>query len=524
MTLSRRELLALGLTGLFGAAASARSLHAFGWPAGRSTPHALPDFDPDVDIVLTAAPAEVQLRPGRATAVWQFSGTLLKGPASALTTYADSYLGPTLRFTRGQKVRIRFRNALAEPSIVHWHGLDVPEVADGHPHRAIAVGAEYLYEFTVENRAGTYWYHPHPHERTGPQVNMGLVGLLIVSDPDERALALPSGDDELLCVLQDRAFDDANQFLYAANMMEREMGFTGDVMLVNGRPDAQWSLATRAYRVRVLNGSNARIYKLAWSDGTPMTLLGSDGGLLERPVEQRAVTLAPGQRVELWLDLSARAVGSTLALRSEAFPIADAGLDMGGGGMGMGGMGGMGGMRARDGAVPLGAALTLLRLTVARREESTARLPARLATYDRTWQHVADAPVRPVPLTFRRMVWFMGGRAFDMHEVAEDETVQADSTHVWEFTNAGGPMGMQMAHPIHLHGRQFRVLGRTGGAASNALREGLVDAGWMDTVLVLPGETVRIQVRFTSHAGTYLYHCHILEHEDMGMMRNFKVV
>jgi FtsP/CotA-like multicopper oxidase with cupredoxin domain len=137
---------------------------------------------------------------------------------------------------------------------------------------------------------------------------------------------------------------------------------------------------------------------------------------------------------------------------------------------------------------------------------------------------VADAPRRQVPLTFRRMVWFMGGRSFDMHETAPDETVPAGATQVWSYENAGGPMGMQMAHPIHMHGRQFRVIARTGGKADNALREGLVDGGWMDTVLVLPGETVSVQVTFTSHPGTYLYHCHILEHEDMGMMRNFRVV
>jgi len=107
--------------------------------------------------------------------------------------------------------------------------------------------------------------------------------------------------------------------------------------------------------------------------------------------------------------------------------------------------------------------------------------------------------------------------------VAADETVEAGSTHVWEFVNQPNGMGMEMAHPIHLHGRQFRVLDRTGGRTINALREGIVDDGWRDTVLVLPGETVRVQVTFTNHAGLYLYHCHILEHEDMGMMRNFRV-
>ncbi len=520
MTLSRRALVALGLTGALDAAvrSSAAALERLRWPLSPRDPAVPGDFEPDVELTLIAAPAEVRLRGERATTVWRFRGSVVKGPASALGDPGDSFLGPTLRFVRGQKVRIRFHNQLAEPSIVHWHGLDVPEAADGHPHKAVPAGGEYLYEFTVENRAGTYWYHPHPHERTGPQVNMGLAGLLIVTDPEEQSLGLPSGEADLTCVLQDRSFDADGQFRYAASMMEREMGFTGDVMLVNGRPEAQWALGTRAYRVRILNASNSRIYKLAWSDGTPMTVLGTDGGLLERPIERRCVTLAPAQRVELWLDLSRRTVGSTLALRSEGFPIADAGLDMGGRGMGM-----MGGTATREGAVPLGAPLTLLGITIARRERATATLPARLATFDRRWARAADAPVRSIPMTFRRMEWFLAGRAFDMHDAAEDETVRAGSTHVWEFTNAGGPMGMQMAHPIHLHGRQFRVVGRSGGDPANALREGIVDDGWMDTVLVLPGETVRLQVTFTAHTGLYLYHCHILEHEDMGMMRNFRV-
>jgi FtsP/CotA-like multicopper oxidase with cupredoxin domain len=122
------------------------------------------------------------------------------------------------------------------------------------------------------------------------------------------------------------------------------------------------------------------------------------------------------------------------------------------------------------------------------------------------------------------MQWKLGGRHFEMDHVAPEETVPAGGTQLWEFENAGGPMGMQMAHPIHIHGRQFRVVSRRGGDPANALREGLLDAGWMDTVLVLPRESVRVQVRFSDHRGLFLYHCHILEHEDMGMMRNFRVV
>ena len=532
MTLSRRELLAMGL-GAFATSAVGGfggTLDGVDWNAPRFRPRA--SFEPDVELALTAEVSDAAILPGRRTSVWRFTGEVLKGPPSCLDLSAAPHLGPTLRFRTGQKVRIRFSNRLPDPTIVHWHGLDLPERADGHPRFAVGSGGEYVYEFEVTNRAGMYWYHPHPHMQTGPQIYRGLIGVVIVSDPDEDALGLPSGDEELLCVLQDRRFDADNQLVYSAAMMDGVTGFLGDRVLVNGRPAPRWSLATRAYRVRVLNGSNARIYKLAWSDGTPMTVLGTDGGLLERPATQRHVTLAPAQRVDLWLDLGRRAVGTRLELRSEAFALADAGVDMGGRGMGMGGrgmgMGGrgmaMGGGAAGDSALPLGAPISLVAIEVVRTASSTARLPARLSTFSRAWQAASDAPVRRIPLEFRAMQWMLAGRTFSMSDVAADETVSAGSTHIWELVNAGGPMGMQMAHPIHLHGTQFRVVRRSGGSPGNTLRDGLMDGGWTDTVLVLPGETVRIQVTFSRHAGLYLYHCHILEHEDMGMMRNFRIV
>ena len=209
---------------------------------------------------------------------------MLKGPPQSLQVIPESYLGPTLRLQKGQKVRIRFTNALAEPSIVHWHGLDMPSAMDGHPHSVIDPQHDFIYEFEVTNRAGTYWYHPHPHNRTGPQVYNGLAGLLLVSDAEERALNLPGGAEEILCVLQDRSFDAGNQLVYVSGgMMEHAQGFLGDRVLVNGMERPSLALATRAYRLRLLNGSNARIYKLAWSDGTPLTVIGTDGGLLRAP-------------------------------------------------------------------------------------------------------------------------------------------------------------------------------------------------------------------------------------------------
>jgi len=469
-------------------------------------------FVPDVELTLTAAPDEVSVLPGPPTRVSRFNASLLKGPSETLQILPGSYLGPVIRLRRNQKVRIRFVNQLSEDSIVHWHGLDVPERADGHPNLVIEQGHEYVYEFEVTNRAGTYWYHPHPHMRTGAQVYQGLAGVLIVSDPEEDALDLPSGEAELLCVIQDRRFDQSNQFAFhGGRMMEMMNGFLGDSVLVNGQPQPTRVVDAAWHRVRVLNASNARIYKLAWSRDVSMTIIGGDGGLLELPLRQQVLTLAPGQRADLLVDLTGLPAGAEVDLDSLGFAEDDAGV--------VGMMGMMGG-RAE---VPNGAPLRIITLRTGDRKGSPFRVPERLSSFDSSWSLRSDATVRRVPLVFQRMEWLLDGRTFDMSGVAPEETVAAGSTHIWSFENLSNRMGMQAAHPIHIHGRQFRVVDRTGGRAANTLRAGIVDAGWRDTVLVLPGETVRVQVTFTQHPGLYLYHCHILEHEDMGMMRNFRV-
>jgi len=492
-----------------------------GWAAGST---ATQSFLPDVELALTAEPGEARILPGAPTQVWRYTGRVIKGPQEALQPVPNSYLGPTLRLQRGQRVRIRFSNRLPNPSIVHWHGLDLPEEADGHPRRVVASGGSYLYEFTVTDPAGTYWYHPHPHMETGSQVYRGLAGLLIVEDPKEQALNLPAGQQELTWVIQDRRFDARNQLVYASSRMDSVTGFLGDRVLVNGTERPQFALASRVYRARILNGSNARIYKLGWSDGTPVTVIGGQGGLLEAPVTQPFVTLAPAQRVDLWIDLRSRPVGSILELRSVEFAAADASVEMagmmGGRGRGRGSM-----MMANSSALAQGGAVSLLSIRVARREEDNAALPARLGPAVPAADAAAAAPTRRIMLDVQGMQqWTIDGRVFGMTDVADSETVAAGSTHEWEFVNAGGPMGMQMAHPIHLHGRHFQVVGRSGGDPANTLRDGLIDRGWTDTVLVLPQESVRIRVTFSNHRGLYLYHCHILEHEDMGMMRNFRIV
>ena len=177
-------------------------------------PNAIND-EIDVDLRLTAAPDKVQILPGNATKVWRYHGELLKGPPGSLEFLSYSYLGPILHLARGQRVRVRFNNNLPEPSIIHWHGLHVPESADGHPRLAVQPGEEYIYEFTVMDRAGTYWFHPHPHGRTGTQVYLGLAGLIIIHDEDESALGLPGGDQDIPIIIQDRTFDEQNQLVYS---------------------------------------------------------------------------------------------------------------------------------------------------------------------------------------------------------------------------------------------------------------------------------------------------------------------
>ena len=471
-------------------------------------------FNPDLDIALKATRAEIPILAGHPTSVWSYRAQLLKGDPANLIDLERSYLGPIIRARTGQKVRIRFTNDVADETIVHWHGLHVPAEMDGHPRFVIPQGESYIYEFEVRNRAGTYWYHPHPHGITGPQVYGGLAGLFLVSDDEEKAAGLPSGEYDIPLVIQDRAFDNRNQLVYlSGHRMERMTGFLGDWIMVNGQPDFSLPVATRAYRLRLLNGSNSRIYKLAWKDGHPLTIIGTDGGLLEKPLQRRYVMLGPGERLELWADFSQYPVGSEATLLSLPF---DAGA-MGGGRMG-------GGMMGSTAGLPNGAGFSILRVKVTRQEQETLALPQRLATINR--YRFADAVNRKNPrrfhLVMRHMAWTINGRTFRMQEVAPDEKVRLNTLEVWEFINEGGGMGMMggmnMPHPMHLHGMQFQVLERQG-----VRHDGYVDEGWKDTVLLMPGERIKILVRFGDYPGLFLYHCHNLEHEDMGMMRNYLI-
>ncbi len=186
-------------------------------------------------------------------------------------------------------------NKLSQETVLHPHGLRVPENCDGSPMKPVAPGKTSVYDFQIVNQAGPYWFHPHPMEFTPEQVYMGMAGLFYVWDEDEDRVVpgASTGENDIPVIIQDRLIDSNNQFVYRPNMM---WGMLGNRMLVNGVLDASCGLEPRQYRLRLLNGSNARTYKLAWSNGMPLTVIGSDGGLLPAPVINGLVILGPGER------------------------------------------------------------------------------------------------------------------------------------------------------------------------------------------------------------------------------------
>ena len=513
--LNRRDFITLLGSGSLAFLSS--GLAADSWrSSARASDLAYSDNELDLIVRIQSVPSQVHVFNGPKTNVWSYRGEVLQGnPASLISMDNDSYLGPILRLIQGHRVRIIFQNVLPVESIIHWHGLQVPAEMDGHPRLTIPSGDEFVYEFQVQDRAGTYWYHPHPHGRTGHQVYAGMAGLLLVSDDDEKKLNLPMGAYEVPLVIQDRMFNRDNQLVYLPDgMMSQVNGMLGDTILINGRPDYTLNVATRVYRLRLLNGSNARAYNLAWSDGTPLTILGTDGGLLAKPWITRSVMLGPGERLDVWADFSNHEVGDHLRLLSQSFD--DESSQMMPGRRGHGMMGG-------SSAPPNGATLNLMTVRIVEKAVESRTLPTWLSKDSGLSPN--DALNRGNPRKFElgmfQMHGLINGRTFQMTTVADDEVVTAGSSEIWDFVNVRSSMGMMkmsMAHPMHLHGAQFRVIARSATTNLNYM-----DKGWKDTVLLMPEERIQLHIRFGKHAGMFLYHCHNLEHGDAGMMRNYLI-
>jgi len=465
------------------------------------------------------------------------------------------YVNPTLVLRAGQRVRIDLVNGIAEPTIVHWHGLAVDTRNDGGGSVVARPGEHYGYDFTLRNRGSLYWYHPHPHGLTAGQAYRGMFGLVEISDDDEdrlrAALDLAPGTSEIPLVLRDRRAGSE----YAPSEADRMHGFLGDRALVNETDCAQLDVRTRIYRFRVLNASNARTYLLGWrtADGKPFpfTLIGNDGGLLAAPRTCRDAFIASAERLDILLDLSDLGVGDTLTLETRSFdpmhmempasaatpPVDHAAMGHGvpgaaGGGAGSGERAAAGpgaadphaGHAGHGGSFPEGSPRALLALRVREKTSYGARIPARLSSLASI--DVAQATERPLRLGFAKGRWRINDRVFAMGETPIE--VRRNSVEVWLIRNYFN----SMPHAMHLHGFAFEVLERqTSPDAVAALKIDdrgrlATDLGRKDTVLVWPGESVRIALDFACPFPgdqTYMFHCHNLEHEDGGMMLGVKV-
>lgn len=427
-----------------------------------------------------------------------------RGVQSATLGYNGSYLGPTLRVHRGDDVEVAVTNALGQETTVHWHGLLIPGDRDGGPHQQIAPGRTWRPVLPVRQPGATLFYHSHVHGGTAEQVYKGLAGVLLVSDDAERNLGLPStyGVDDLPLVLQDRQFSGGRMVL-PTGMMTTMHGARGQTLLVNGTVDAEARVPSGLVRLRLVNGSNARTYDLFFEDRRTFHWIASEGGLLAAPVAIDSLKLASGERAEVLVDFSDGKSAMLVTGPDDNVP-----------------MGAMGPMlrldRQNSRAQPLlsfipsgqvGKPSAIPGQLVARAAPETARVARRrqLSLDMGMGGMMGGGTGRMGAGSFA-----INGRAFDMARV--DQRVRLGDTEIWEVSSD------RMAHPFHIHGVHFEVL-RRGGRPPLAR-----DLGLRDTVLVQ--EPVELLVRFTQPSGRspFMYHCHILEHEDAGMMGQFTTV
>ena len=489
---------------------------------------------------------------------------------------SGGYPGPTIEATRGRPIAVTWRNALPstpllpiDPSIMgaadhvptaispHLHGGNVPEGVDGGPDRWFEPGSERTYAYPNAQQAATLWYHDHAIGITRLNVYEGLAGFYLLRDNNEKRAKLPEGAFEIPLVIQDRSFTSEGQLAYPTDW---QCHFFGDTALVNGKVWPYLDIEPRRYRFRILNGSNTRSYSLSLFEsdaagtfgpgaalGPEFVQVGTDGGLLAAPVTvPRKLTLGAGERADVVVDFSALA-GQSILLRNEA---------VGGGVMGDGGTGG-GGM---DGAMtpcgmagePMGGSslpdIMLFNVTKPLSSRDTSQVPASLNVIERPNPGKAAA-TRDFVLSMD-MTGMMGGSGMtnsmaDMmkltingkgyHDPVTEFPVRGTS-EVWRFINA-----TPGTHPMHVHLVQFQILDRQ-PFARDAMGRPIYDAGgklvltgaarppeaneagWKDTVRTTPGEVTRVIMRFDSYTGTYVLHCHILEHEEHDMMRPFTVV
>ena len=414
-----------------------------------------------------------ELLPGRRTETWGVNG---------------SYLGPTLLAARGDEVVMRVDNRLGEKTTLHWHGMHLPAKADGNPHQPIADGDTWSPSWRIDQPAATLWYHPHPHGRTADHVYRGIAGLFLVEDArSDSNLPTDYGVDDIPLILQDKRFNDDGTLELDAPLFS-SVGQLGDTILVNGTYNPHVEVRDELVRFRVLNASNGRAYDIGFDDGRPFSLVATDGGLLPSPHTTTSIQVSPGERVEIVARFTA---GERVVLRSNP---PDLGLDY---------------FQNRFSGGD--DHFDLLEVRAADELIESSPLPENFGG-------AAELPAPEDAIATRQFELSgssrINGRSMDPSRI--DTVAAVGTTEIWEVTNGGG-----RPHSFHVHDVQFRVLDYAGASPPLPLQ------GAKDTVFLPPGTTARLAVRFEDYTDPlvpYMFHCHVLAHEDKGMMGQFTVV
>lgn len=418
---------------------------------------------------LTAQEGQMQFLEGMTTPTWGFNG---------------DYLGPTLRARRGEKIAVEVTNELTETTTVHWHGMHLPAAMDGGPHQPIDPGREWRPEWQIDQPAATLWYHPHPHGQTEEHVMRGLAGMFILDDDESGAFGLPAqyGVDDIPLIVQDKKFRSDGQFQF--DSQGNEVGLLGNVVLTNGTWGSVLDVTTEQVRLRILNGSSARTYDFVLEDGSDFALVASDGGLLEAPLVTDHVRLSPGERAEIVVRM---APGTQTMLRSVPPDLGNVAVSAAYGG-------------TDD--------FDVLLLRAAAELQPSPAIASRFTGIERFTESDVDNT-----RTFAVQNREINGRRMDIDRI--DEVVQVDSTELWEVTNRD-----LFPHNWHVHDVQFQVLDIDGEQPPPEL------LGWKDTIYLEPRKVYRIVMRFEDYADDdkpYMIHCHLLLHEDEGLMSQFVV-
>lgn len=523
--ITRRRLLSLGA-----GAAFATTLHpdfVFAQDAQGHSAHGMGGVQP-----LPVPPLLEPDAAGRVTLqVAKGRHSFAPGKEAASAGVNGAYLGPTVRLKNGEKVTLCVENHLGEETTMHWHGLFAPSAQDGGPHNAIAAGGKWEPEVTVGQPVSLNWYHPHPHGHTARQTHMGIAGLMIVTDGKDAERGLPDryGVDDIPLVLQDRRVIEGDD-VYRPDIMDIIHGFRGDTLIVNGVVAPQAGVPAGFVRLRFLNGANARNFHLRFGDDRPLHVVASDGGFIDRPVAVTRLTISPGERYEVLVDFS----------QGDAVDLLTAGDDAGGADLPLmrfavdrslqGGIASLPERLDGPGAAP-DAALSINSRSYVfdERMDENMKLataePADMSHAGHTMKgmdmgsmdHGSHAgrtateagPVVDIMASGVSMT--MTDKPFDMSRI--DVEAKFGSWEKWEIS-AG-----RMAHPFHIHGASFRILTLNGEAPPAH------QAGWKDTVLV-DGQA-ELLIHFNREADRdhpFMFHCHILEHEDAGMMAQFITV